>query len=73
MYKFPPQRPVTRSFGVFFDLRQNKRLSKQSKPEQNDRYVTDSILKCIFLNIKCCISTKIIATNGPIDNKWTLD
>ena len=26
----PPQRPVTRSFDVFFDLRQNKRLSKQS-------------------------------------------
>ena len=28
---FPSQRPVTQSFGVFFDLRQNKRLSKQSK------------------------------------------
>ena len=27
---FPAQRPVTRSFGVFFDLRLNKRLSKQS-------------------------------------------
>ena len=29
--KFLPQRPVTRSFEVFFDLRSNKRLSKQSK------------------------------------------
>ena len=28
--EFPTQRPVTRSFGVFFDLRLNKRLSKQS-------------------------------------------
>ena len=28
--KFPAQRPVTRSFGVFFNLRLNKRLSKQS-------------------------------------------
>ena len=28
--EFPAQRPVTRSFGVFFDLHQNKRLSKQS-------------------------------------------
>ena len=27
--EFPPQRPVTRSFNVFFDLRLNKRLSKQ--------------------------------------------
>ena len=26
--KFPPQRPVTLSFDVFFDLRPNKRLSK---------------------------------------------
>ena len=28
--EFPAQRPVTRSFDVFFDLRSNKRLSKQS-------------------------------------------
>ena len=28
--EFPAQRPVTRSFDVFFDLRPNKRLRKQS-------------------------------------------
>ena len=28
--EFPSQRPVTRCFDVFFDLRLNKRLSKQS-------------------------------------------
>ena len=28
--EFQAQRPVTRSFDVFFDLRPNKRLSKQS-------------------------------------------
>ena len=28
--EFPARRPVTRSFGVFFDLRLNKRLSKHS-------------------------------------------
>ena len=27
--KFPTQRPVTRSFDVFFDLRLNERFSKQ--------------------------------------------
>ena len=27
--EFPSQRPVTRIFNVFFDLHQNKRLSKQ--------------------------------------------
>ena len=29
--EFPSQRPSTRSFGVFFDLRLDKRLSKQSR------------------------------------------
>ena len=29
--EFPAQRPVTRSYDVFFDLRLNKRLSKQSR------------------------------------------
>ena len=28
--EFPPQRPVTRSFDVYFDLHLNKRVSKQS-------------------------------------------
>ena len=28
--EFPTQRPVTRSFDVYFDLRSDKRLSKQS-------------------------------------------
>ena len=28
--EFPAQKPVTRSFGVFFDPRRNKRLGKQS-------------------------------------------
>ena len=28
--EFPSQRPVTRNFDVFFDLRLNERLSKQS-------------------------------------------
>ena len=29
--EFPSQRPVTQSFDVFYDLRLNKRLSKQSR------------------------------------------
>ena len=28
--EFPAQRPVTRSFDVFFDLRLNKRLTEQT-------------------------------------------
>ena len=29
--KFPSERPVTRNFDVFFDLRLNKRFSEQSR------------------------------------------
>ena len=40
--EFPAQRPVTRSFDVFFHLRLNKQLSKQSWHEAGDlrRYCT---------------------------------
>ena len=36
---FPSQRPVTRSFDVFFDLRLNKRPSKQSRRQWFDAIV----------------------------------
>ena len=35
---FPSQRPVTRSFGVFFDLRLNKRLSKHRNAGDTRRH-----------------------------------
>ena len=34
--EFPPQRPVTRNFDVFVDLRPNKLLSKQSWGKAGD-------------------------------------
>ena len=37
--EFPSQRPVTRSFGVFFDLRLNKQLGKQSRRHRAHCYV----------------------------------
>ena len=37
--EFPTQRPVTRSFDVYFELRPNKRLSKQSRPLWRHRTV----------------------------------
>ena len=61
---FPSQRPVTRNVDVFFYLRLNKRLSKQSRRrwfqaplrslwrhcdiEQNDRHFADDTFKCIW-------------------------
>ena len=62
---FPAQRPVTRSFNVFFDLRLNKRLSKQSWGwwfqtlsgplwphcnEMREKHTTDT-QTCIWFNI----------------------
>ena len=56
--EFPTQRPVTRSFDVFFDLRLNKRLSKQSWgwwfatltcPLWRHRNVTPTFLDCSLL------------------------
>ena len=47
--EFPWQRPVTRSFDVFFDLRLNKRLSKQSWVwwfESPSRSLYDVIVMC---------------------------
>ena len=34
--EFPTQRPLTRSFDVFFDLRLNKRLSRVNNGEAGD-------------------------------------
>ena len=57
--EFPTQRPVTRSFDVYFDLRPNKRLSKQSwgwwfetqfRPSWRHRNVSWS-LQCLYSNI----------------------
>ena len=44
--EFPSQRPATRSFDVFFDLRLNKRLNKQSIR----RWCETAIVKAIFNN-----------------------
>ena len=36
--EFPSQRPVTRSFDIFFDRRLNKRLSKESRRRWHKRH-----------------------------------
>ena len=69
--EFPAQRPVTRSFDVFFDLRLNKRLSEQSRgwwfetPSRplwrhcNANYAEDKKL-CTKLVISCKSSTECL-------------
>ena len=60
--EFPAQRPVTRSFGVFFDLRLNKRLSKQSwdwwfeTPSRSLWRHCNAMLTSCQLNSECIIS-----------------
>ena len=49
--EFPAQRPVTRSFGVFFDLRLNKRLSKQSWDCDFKRHRVHYEVTVMFTNI----------------------
>ena len=48
--EFPSQRPVTRSFGVSFDLRLDKRLSKQSRRRWFKRPLT-LIMTSLYWNI----------------------
>ena len=51
---FPSQRPVTRSFDVFFDLRMNKRLSSQSRcqwfetPSRSLWRHCNGLMLCVF-------------------------
>ena len=45
---FPSQRPVTRSFEVFFDVRPNKRLRKQSRLHGANYGVTVMVIVCNF-------------------------
>ena len=62
--EFPAQRPVTRSFDVFFDLRLNKRLSKHSqgwwfetlsRPLWRHRNVWNILQKKLHYPMDCCV------------------
>ena len=55
-WQFPAQRPVTRSFDVFFDLRLNKRLSKQP---WGWWFETPSHPWWRHCNVICCLSFKL--------------
>ena len=69
--EFPTQRPVTRSFDVFFDLHLNKRLSKQSRgwwfetPSRPlwRRSIGLSISTQMFMKLKPVISCVLSVSN----------
>ena len=63
--EFPAQRPVTRSFDVFFDLRPNKRLSKQwwgwwfEMPLSPLRRHCNGIMGCFLLDINGLVQERL--------------
>ena len=63
--EFPAQRPVTRSFDIFFDLRLNKRLSKQPRgwwfetpPWSLWRQCNDIFDQWISIQLLCCSASR---------------
>ena len=54
---FPAQRPVTRSFDVFFDLRPNKRLSEAGDLRRQrghyDVIVMSYLLEMTYIFVRC--------------------
>ena len=72
---FPSQRPVTRSFDVFFDLRLNKRLSKQIRRrwyETSSRSLLRTVTICaahVFdwrANLRLTVFSEIIRMNAIV-------
>ena len=63
--EFPAQRPMTRSFDVFFDLHLNKRLSKQSWSWWFETKSRPSWRHCIEISLK-------FVPQGPVNNIPTL-
>ena len=80
--EFTAQRPVTRSFDVFFDLRLNKWLSKQSRGWRFEtrswslwRHSNDKTIwwlyVCFQTNTLTIISDIVHATRKSTECKWT--
>ena len=64
--EFPSQRPVTQSFDVFFDLRLNKRLSKQSRGWWFETQVRPSWRHC---NVLCPLQSPP-GSSCDLDGRW---
>ena len=76
--EFPAQRPVTRSFKVFFDLRPNKRLSKQSWGWWSEtpssslwRHRNERWMLCWPLIM--CDERMLVLTQVSLDSHWLYD
>ena len=70
--EFPAQRPVTRSFKVFFDLRLNKRLSKQSWGWWFVTLSRPLWRHCNAPSFYCMVLHDIVIFNVTTDLNWSL-
>ena len=71
--EFPWHRPVTRSFDVFFDLRLNKRLSKQSRRRWFETPLRSFWRHCnVVPNSDPVIFRRSTRHSCPILNWWTM-
>ena len=68
--EFPAQRPVTRSFDVFFDLCPNKRLSKQSWCWWFETPSAGSLWR--HSNVPRCFSRSSYATLYKLNQRWLI-
>ena len=73
--KFPAQRPLTRSFDVLFDLRLNKRLSKQSwgcwfETLSCSLWRNFNGKTCIIHQLRVWISYKLVAISNLRYSYW---
>ena len=70
--EFPVQRPVTRSFDVFFDLHPNKRLSKQSWGRWFETPSRPLWRQCNVSGIYWEVSTKMSPLSPwcPVIQRW---
>ena len=81
--EFPAQRAVTRSFDVFFDLRLNKKLSKQSWGwwfetlscplwrQCNGMFTTDFSMRTVVINsLRQCTLRHACSLHIAVEAKW---
>ena len=67
--EFPSQRPLTRSFDVFFDLRLNKRLCTQPEVRNLGRHRAYHDVNVMFSMTPICL---VFIAEGPaaLENLW---
>ena len=70
--EFPTQRPVTRSFDVFFDLRLNKRLSKHREAGDVSHYRAHYDVTVMNADHGDSLSLLLYSTPKQLEMQWCM-